>query len=702
MLFLFSTLGISTSDFFTPNLATIAQLLGLDENVAGVTFLAFGNGSPDLFSTFSAMRAGSGSLAIGELLGAASFIVSCVVGSMCIIKPFYVYPRPFLRDVGFFAVAVGLLLMILYDGQIRRWEAGMMIALYVFYVFVVILGSWWDKRQEHKKKLQTTIRAEYDDSSEAQTAFDVPYQDHPVVSRSPELSPLMLATPIPTRSRAISSPAAPPRIQTSLPPRGAVSRTPSPTPSTHINQLPSFSLLGALEFREVVASLRNQAAATSLSMFETPVTPYAGGHYHSHSLSRSRGSRTPLTTLSREIDPWDAALASSMPLDERVPHTRAFAPPTSSPGGVEDSEGRFHTDVSRASFDESPHLLNVSVPAIHHTPASPTASETATESTSYIPMTRKQRLAYSARHALHILFPTLHHFRKQSLLGRIASIFAAPAVMLLTITLPVVITPYENGLASKEKMYDGDAQLLDFEEEGVQRVLIAEEEVQEGMHEMSFSKWLMAVQCALAPLFCVAVLFNGTKHQFWLQLAAAIGGVAFAILVVVFADKGDHSTGRMARCSMGFFVSIVWIMAIADEVVNLLQTFGFIFGLSDAIIGLTIFAVGNSLADLVANMTVAAFAPIMGFSACFGSPMLNILLGIGISGTYITNHTSRPYYLDFSASLHVSAIGLLCLLAATLIYVPLNNYYLTRRWGILLIASYIIMMAVNIIVELRS
>lgn len=29
------------------------------------------------------------------------------------------------------------------------------------------------------------------------------------------------------------------------------------------------------------------------------------------------------------------------------------------------------------------------------------------------------------------------------------------------------------------------------------------------------------------------------------------------------------------------------------------------FGLSDAIIGLTIFAVGNSLADLVANMSVA-------------------------------------------------------------------------------------------------
>ena len=35
------------------------------------------------------------------------------------------------------------------------------------------------------------------------------------------------------------------------------------------------------------------------------------------------------------------------------------------------------------------------------------------------------------------------------------------------------------------------------------------------------------------------------------------------------------------------------------------KTFGLIFGLSDAIIGITIFAMGNSLADLVANMSVA-------------------------------------------------------------------------------------------------
>jgi sodium/potassium/calcium exchanger 6 len=180
LIFLFSTLGISASDFFTPNLATLAQLLGLDENVAGVTFLAFGNGSPDVFSTFSAMRANSGSLAIGELLGAASFIVSCVVGSMCIIKPFKVHRKPFLRDVGFFTVAVSLLLAILWDGRLFSWEAGILVALYVVYVMVVIVGTWWDRRQEKMRRVEAMIRAEYDEDEETHHPIfhdEQPYRD---------------------------------------------------------------------------------------------------------------------------------------------------------------------------------------------------------------------------------------------------------------------------------------------------------------------------------------------------------------------------------------------------------------------------------------------------------------------------------------------------------------------------------------------
>lgn len=92
----------------------------------------------------------------------------------------------------------------------------------------------------------------------------------------------------------------------------------------------------------------------------------------------------------------------------------------------------------------------------------------------------------------------------------------------------------------------------------------------------------------------------------------------------------------------------------------------------------------------------------MGFSACFGGPMLNMLLGVGIAGSYITSQTGEPYMLHFSRTLLVSSIGLLALLIMTAVFVPLNNYYLPRTWGIFLIASYIVIMSVNIIVEALS
>ena len=161
LVFLFSTLGISASDFFCPNLSTIAHILGLDESVAGVTFLAFGNGSPDVFATFSAMSTNSGGLAIGELLGAASFITSCVVGSMCIIKPFKVDRGPFLRDVGFFTIAVTVILVVLWDSKLEFWEAISLIGLYIFYVCVVVIGSWLERRRARRRRLEEMMRDEY-------------------------------------------------------------------------------------------------------------------------------------------------------------------------------------------------------------------------------------------------------------------------------------------------------------------------------------------------------------------------------------------------------------------------------------------------------------------------------------------------------------------------------------------------------------
>ncbi|NXR31593.1 NCLX protein, partial [Zosterops hypoxanthus] len=157
LLYLFIILGVTAEKFFCPNLSAISTNLKLSHNVAvfflttplhGVTFLAFGNGAPDVFSAvvaFSDPR--TAGLAIGAIFGAGVFVTTVVAGGIALVKPFTAASRPFLRDVIFYMVAVFLTFVVLYVGRIRLGEALGYLGLYVFYVLTVVLCTWIHRRQ---------------------------------------------------------------------------------------------------------------------------------------------------------------------------------------------------------------------------------------------------------------------------------------------------------------------------------------------------------------------------------------------------------------------------------------------------------------------------------------------------------------------------------------------------------------------------
>lgn len=80
---------------------------------------------------------------------------------MCVIQPFTVPRHTFLRDVGFFTVAVTFTLAILWDSHIHGWEAAAMVGLYLVYVAIVAVGSWWEARSEKKQRRVRNARNEY-------------------------------------------------------------------------------------------------------------------------------------------------------------------------------------------------------------------------------------------------------------------------------------------------------------------------------------------------------------------------------------------------------------------------------------------------------------------------------------------------------------------------------------------------------------
>ena len=158
LVYLFISLGAAAEEFFCPNLNTIANTLRLSQNVAGVTFLAFGNGAPDIFSVISAVKAsrgGEAGLAIGELFGAGIFITTVIVGVISIIKPCELPKRPFLRDTIIYLVSVYATFLLLWFNFINVYQSAGFILAYVIYVIIVVVGRevrmWFIRRQKRRK-----------------------------------------------------------------------------------------------------------------------------------------------------------------------------------------------------------------------------------------------------------------------------------------------------------------------------------------------------------------------------------------------------------------------------------------------------------------------------------------------------------------------------------------------------------------------
>ncbi len=256
--------------------------------------------------------------------------------------------------------------------------------------------------------------------------------------------------------------------------------------------MPSFSLVGALEFRNVISSLQQEASGSSLGTFEPLLSPYIGGHYHGIGHSRSPSHRS-----MQSGSPHTSDASSDVPLSDRssLPQASHLAP----------DQG--------PSLPESPLVVVDSntepqIPEISHTPASP-RSDTNGDVAHHEVTARRQTVRLAVKHMCHIFFPTMHEFKTKSLLGKVAAVFATPAVFALTITLPVVVRPYHSPGDRYEK---APSTTNIFEEDGIERTLVAEDVVLGEMHELKFNKWLMAVQCAFGPLFCTAVLFSTSTY----------------------------------------------------------------------------------------------------------------------------------------------------------------------------------------------
>ena len=909
--------------------------------MAGVTFLAFGNGSPDVFSTFAAMKTHSGSLAIGELIGAAGFITAVVAGSMALVRPFKVARKSFVRDVGFFIVAASFSMVFLADGHLHLWECAVMVAFYVFYVMTVVAWHWYLTRKTRRRERELAARGQFHvpASDEAATEAYADEDDDGIAGggRTPLRAPsaddfanLERGSPIlmPTVEDAddqtrdhwmaeISS-----NMRVSRPRHGERRNTINPIRP---------SLVGALEFRAVLSSLQKsrniQSIPISLRRYsDDPTYTFAqqqdqlstasnpeissedaqeldgsSSSFLRPSLSTERATANRARAVSAngvsdlEIDPKPLQrppvpeidfLDATPPGTARSNHSNdpieadrrggdaagvqtpiwSLSPPRSelgylvtSPAPISAVDQGFSTDLlappggsffnhldsqgmhlsvhddgldspgSAARSEPMPRVPHIKIPRPSKTqgssPASPfplyhddpnfmrhsrtpslrlpppsIGSESSFRQNIFGNLEEKPvrwwpyRFLPAPQVLISTLFPTLYSWHDKNAWEKFLGVVAAPSVLLLVITLPVVepekdedlpdpdpglLSPNINrsrphsttagqlllesppseridndrerlephlqsslngnkGLKKSSKGGTKDQNHTTVESAGqqsrpnpAQRRQDPEYHSHESQNTLTpfppspkdWNRWLVVTQIFTAPFFIVVLYWANTdadlsgRNLLMLALySLVISLVLFAILLLTTTTTRPPRY-RYLFCFLGFVVSIAWISTIANEVVGVLKAFGVILGISDAILGLTIFAVGNSLGDLVADITVARLGyPVMALSACFGGPMLNILLGIGLSGLYMTIKSGhdkherhpdkpmkyKPYQIDVGGTLIISGITLLVTLLGLLVVVPLNKWKMDRRIGWGLMALWCASTVGNVVVEVTG
>jgi cation:H+ antiporter len=125
-------------EFLVRGAASLALRLGLSPLVAGLTVVAFGTSTPELFASLYAAKEGQGDIAVGNVIGSNIFNVAVILGLTALIFPLKASAQILRFDVPVMIIVSLFPFWVLRDGHVTHIEAGIMLALLVGYVVAVV------------------------------------------------------------------------------------------------------------------------------------------------------------------------------------------------------------------------------------------------------------------------------------------------------------------------------------------------------------------------------------------------------------------------------------------------------------------------------------------------------------------------------------------------------------------------------------
>lgn len=588
IVYLISLLAQTANNYLSPTLSEICKKLGVAYDVAGVTFLAFGNGAPDFFSLIASFSGGVDILVgVGALLGGSVFVCTVVVGSIALLSPCEVSKSLFLRDIGFHILATCAVSIIALVQVIYLPLVFMLFILYIAYVLLVVFGS---NRGGAEISSDIPLTALANNSASLQTAFW--YKDSRVVKKKPV--------------NTVISPYSPPKE------------------SSDSNG--GYSFLTLSEFPRTRHSLDTESKDDDNDRDEGITINLSGG-----------------TELAwDEIVQDDYYSANILTSNERIVY-------------ADDEENNL--DNSDISLDQSMHG------------GSQDGDDSISLQQSLLSSGGRRRLPSGG-------------WKLQQYSSVLTSLYWQQWAIRRQFHKRGVL----DGRAWQEaSTFERLQMIIDFPASFARDATIPT------LDETQWSKVLAVMHPIIGPLFAMFVI--GLIPSAGIIILIFLVGSILALLIYLTTSTSRPPHGAIFAATWAltaFGMCVLWIYALAGELITVLSVLGDELHLPPAFLGLTVLAWGNSIGDFFTNTAVAKQGlGTMALAGCYGGPVFNLLMGFGSSLFYATVQSyPKPFPVILDASSILSLSFLLFSLTSTVALVYLRGYRMDRQCGIYLLSLY--------------
>ena len=111
---------------------------GISPLVIGLTVVAFGTSTPELFVSMKANLGGSGDIAVGNIVGSNIFNIAVILGLAALIQPIRVQSQLIRQDIPVMIAASLLFYVMVLDRELGRTEGVVLFTLLIGYVVLTI------------------------------------------------------------------------------------------------------------------------------------------------------------------------------------------------------------------------------------------------------------------------------------------------------------------------------------------------------------------------------------------------------------------------------------------------------------------------------------------------------------------------------------------------------------------------------------